>query len=1027
MKQVSRFTLFAAMLLLVCAPLFAQLTASLTGTVTTEGAGLPGVTVTISSPQMQGTRTTVTGDGGGYSFSGIPPGDYTIRFELEGMQSTTRRVQIGVAQSGRADADLRVAAVAEAITVTASAPSVLETPTVTTNISARAVEELPIPRTQLATAALAPGVNESTVSGSQLQISGGPGYDNLVLVNGVAVTETIRRQSLSLFIEDAIQETTVMTGAISAEYGGFTGGVVNSITKSGGNEFSGSLRDSLTNPVWTEKTPFQTADNRDALNNVYEATLGGFILRDRLWFFAAGRDTESTGLPQVTRIVPLGDRTTFERTSVQTERRLEGKLTGQITPKHNLAASYLDRTSSTTNNRFTATSYDLEQFSDRSDPQELTSVFYNGVLTNNLMFEARYSDMFYGIGWGNGSKFTDFVRGTIVRNNSDGAARWNSPTFCGVCDKETRTNDSWLGKANYFLSTKGMGNHNLVAGLESFSEHRYANNYQSGSNFRFFVNNATRVGEEIYPIVNPGTNVIWGSPSSDTFLVWTPIFQLQGAESDLQTDSFFVNDRWDLNQNWSFSLGLRYDKNNAVDASGVTVSDDQKISPRFNVTFDPAGNGRHRFTASYGEYASRIVEGAATAGSSGGSPAYIYYTYQGPAFNQPSNPTQYTTRQVLAMVEQWFWSQCNAQGKCGPENLDLLAQNVSHGVPGYDARIGDTLSSPYMREITVGYGVQLMQNAVARIDLVSRDWYDFYARRIDRTTPQEFDFLGIEHDMAIVENTDEITREYRGVQFQGNWRPSRLNFGLNYTWAELKGNDEQESATSGTVGNFPGSMYYPELRNFDRYQPVGYIAGQDQRHRARFWAGYDFPLPRILGALNASVLQRFDSGVPFSAVANISLSSFRNQLLGDADYCCAPSTVQYYFSERGEFRTEDIHATDLALNYRYPIGRVEIFAQGELINAFNNDSVTVVNTTVNLNTANPFNPFTTTPVECPQGLTNAQCNSQFGSTGWHWRKGGTAAALAAPGALGTFGAAPSSSSANYQTMRTYRVSLGLRF
>jgi hypothetical protein len=964
MRQVSRFTLFAAMLLLVCAPLFAQLTASLTGTVTTEGAGLPGVTVTISSPQMQGTRTTVTGDGGGYSFSGLPPGEYTVRFELEGMQSTTRRVQIGVAQSGRADADLRVAAVAEAITVTASAPSVLETPTVTTNISARTVEELPIPRTVLATAEMAPGVNTSTVSPNQLQISGGPGYDNLVLVNGVAITETIRRQALTLFIEDAIQETTVMTGAISAEYGGFTGGVVNSITKSGGNEFSGSLRDSLTNPVWTAKTPFQTADNRDALNNVYEATLGGFILRDRLWFFAAGRDTESAGLPQLTRVVPLGDNTQFERTSVQTERRLEGKLTGQITPKHNLAASYLDRSSSSTNNRFTAVSYDLEQFSDREDPQELTSVFYNGVLTNNLMVEARYSDMFYGIGWGSGGKFTDFVRGTIVRNLADGNARWNTPTFCGVCDKETRTNDSWLAKANYFLSTKGMGNHNFVAGMESFSEHRYANNYQSASNFRFFVNAATRVGEEIYPRVNPGTNVIFGNPSSSAFLIYTQIFDLQNKESDLQTDSFFVNDRWDLNQNWSFSLGLRYDKNNAVDPSGVTASDDQKISPRFNVTFDPTGNGRHRFTASYGDYASRIVEGPSTAGSSGGSPAYIYYAYTGPAFNQPDNPTQYTTRQVLAMVEQWFWSQCNAQGQCGPENLDLLAPNVAHGVPGYDARIGDTLSSPYMREITLGYGVQLMQNAVARVDLISRDWFDFYSRRVDSSTPIETDFLGIRHDIAIVENTDEIKREYRGVQFQGNWRPNRFNLGLNYTWATLEGNDEQESANSGTVGNFPGSTNYPELRNFERYQPMGRIAGQDQRHRARIWAGYDFPLPRILGALNASILHRFDSGTPYSAVANIGISSFRSQLLANADYCCAPSSVQYYFSDRGEFVTEDVQATDLALNYRYPIGRVEIFAQGELINAFNNDSVTVVNTTINLNTraGAQFNPFTTTPL-----------------------------------------------------------------
>ncbi|HEU4520666.1 MAG TPA: carboxypeptidase regulatory-like domain-containing protein, partial [Thermoanaerobaculia bacterium] len=553
--------LVLAAALLVVAPAFGQLTSTLTGTVTSDGVGLPGVTVTISSPQMQGTRTAVTGDGGGYSFSAIPPGEYTVRFELAGMQSSTRRVQIGVGQTGRADAAMRVAAVAEAITVTAATPSVLETPTVSQNISADFVEDLPIPRTVLATALLAPGVNDSTVSGSQLQISGGPGYDNLVLVNGVAITETIRRQALPLFIEDAVQETTVMTGAVSAEYGGFTGGVVNTITKSGGNEFSGSLRDSFTNPAWTEPTPTQTSDNLDTLNEVYEATLGGYILRDRLWFFAAGRDTESSSLPLFTRIVP-GDttQTQFSRVSVSTERRLEGKLTAQITPKHNIAGSYFDLSSKTTNNRFTTVSYDLEQFTDREDPRDLTSIFYNGVLTNNLMLEARYSDMFYGIGWGGGSQFTDFVRGTIVRNLSDSVARWNSPTFCGVCDKETRTNDGWLVKANYFLSTSGMGNHNLVAGVESFSEHRYANNYQSGSNFRFFVNGATRVGEELYPRVNPGTNVIWGSPSSDSFLIYTPIFELQQNESDLQTDAFFINDRWDLNQHWSFSLGARFDK-----------------------------------------------------------------------------------------------------------------------------------------------------------------------------------------------------------------------------------------------------------------------------------------------------------------------------------------------------------------------------------------------------------------------------------------------------------------------------------
>ncbi|HEU4521889.1 MAG TPA: TonB-dependent receptor [Thermoanaerobaculia bacterium] len=1014
--------------LLLVSSAAAQTTSSLTGTVTTAGSPLPGVTVTISSPQMQGTRTAVSGEGGGYSFAAIPPGDYTVRFELEGMQTATRRVQIGVGQSGRADAELNVAALAEAITVTASSASVLETPTVTTNLSARMVEELPIPRTVLATALLAPGVNDSTVSGSQLQISGGPGYDNLVMVNGVAITETIRRQAMPLFIEDAVQETTVMTGAVSAEYGGFTGGVVNTITKSGGNEFSGSLRDSFTNPSWTQPTPQQTTENTDTLNEVYEATLGGFILRDRLWFFAAGRDTESSSLPLFTRVVP-GDAssTQFSRTSVSSERRLEGKLTAQITPKHNISGSYFDLTSSTTNSRFTSTSYDLEQFTDREDPRDLKSLFYNGVLTNNLMLEARYSEAFWGVGWGSGSQYTDFVRGTIVRNLADSVARWNSPTFCGVCDKETRTNDGWLAKATYFLSTRSTGNHSLVAGVESFAEHRYANNYQSGSNFRFFVNGVTRVGEELYPRVNPGTNVIWGSSRSDSFLIWTPIFELQQNESDLKTDSVFINDRWDLNQHWSFNLGARFDKNDAVDGSGNKVSDDQKISPRLNVTFDPAGNGRQRFLFSYGEYASRIVDGPATDSSAGGTAAYLYYAYTGPAFNQPSNPTEFTTREVLAMVEQWFYSQCNAAGQCGPDNLDLLATGVGHSVPGYDVSIADTLASPYVREITFGYGLQLSSNAIVRADLVARDWRDFYGYRVDSSTPSVTDLLGIKHDLAVVETTNDVTREYRGLQLQANWRPRRFNFGVNYTLATLKGNDDQESPTSGTVGNVPASMYYPELYGFAQYKPTGYLSGEDQRHRARIWMGYDIPMPRVLGALNVSVLQRFDSGTPYSAAANISLAPYAEQLLAGTSYVSPSSSAPYYFSKRGEFRLDDIHATDLALNYRYPIGRLELFAQGELINAFNNSAVIVPNTTVNLNPANTFNPFTETPVECAQGLTNTQCNEQFGTSGWHWRKGGSAAALATPGQLGTFGKAASSNSANYQTMRTYRFSVGLRF
>ena len=1009
MKSKARNPLLFALIVLVmgAASAFAQTTATLTGTVTTDGAPLPGATVTISSPQMQGSRTAVTGDAGGYNFAGVPAGDYTILIELSGMTTVTKTVQVGPGQTGRADADLRMSVVTESISVTASAPSVLETPTVSQNIQQDLVDELPIARTVNAAALLAPGVNGNTTANNQFSISGSPGYDNLVMVNGVVISEAVRSQTLPLYIEDAIQETTIMTGGVSAEYGRFTGGVVNSITKSGGNEFSGSLRDSLSNPSWTEENPLQLTpaqQNVDKLGHVWEATFGGYLLRDRLWFFAAGRDTE-TDTPVATRLVP-GDatRTSLTSSSVTSETRYEGKLTGQITAAHSLMGSYFKSDSTQTNYQFTPASYDLESLApDRQDPRKLLTARYNGILTDNLMVEAQYTDMDWGVGIGGGARFTDPVRGTIVRNRADGNARFNSPTFCGICAEEHRANDSKLLKANYFLSSRGLGNHNLVAGWEDFSEHRFANNYQSGSNYRLFVNRVTRVGNDLYPTLLPGTG------GSAAYFIYTPIFSLQDNESDLATQSLFANDRWDLNEHWSFNVGVRYDKNDAVDSSGNVSSDDSKFSPRLSTTWDVAGDGRHRITGSYSEYASRIVEGPGTSASAAGNPAYIYYMYNGPEIN--NGTTTLNTRQALEVVFDWFLHQCNAAGECGPDNLDLLRANSGHDVPGFSSRIGPGLTSPYVREITLGYGTQIGNTAFARVDLVARDWKDFYAFRVTRESNEIVtDQLGIDHDLAIVENTNDIERNYRGVQSQFAWRPGRFNVGLNYTWSKLRGNDEQETATSGTVGNQPGSIYYPELNGHARYQPVGYLNG-DSRHRARAWVGYDVPLPAFLGRLNATVLQSFDSGTPYSAAllppplgAGLDLSDYFDELTAGAGYESASDLGQYYFSDRGEFRLDDVSSTDVALNYGYPIGRFALFAQGEALNVFNRQTATIVNTTVTQ--LAPFNPFTETPVE-----------------GVHWRKGAnfgrpTSATASIP--LNAF-------TSNFQVARTYRFSVGFRF
>ena len=118
----------------------------------------------------------------------------------------------------------------------------------------------------LAAINLAPGVQATGPNGG-IAISGAMSFENLFMVNGVVVNENLRGQPLDLFIEDALQETTITTAAVSAEFGRFSGGVVQAITKSGGNEFSGSFRTTFGNDDWMALTPFpndRRSDKRGA-------------------------------------------------------------------------------------------------------------------------------------------------------------------------------------------------------------------------------------------------------------------------------------------------------------------------------------------------------------------------------------------------------------------------------------------------------------------------------------------------------------------------------------------------------------------------------------------------------------------------------------------------------------------------------------------------------------------------------------------------------------------------------------------
>jgi Ca-activated chloride channel family protein len=155
---------FALFALCLATPLAAQTSASLTGIVTGAGRPIAGISVTIASPALQGTRSALTGETGAYNFPALPPGDYTITFEGAGLETLRTPAILRLLQSSRVDAEMSPAGLRDAVTVVADAPSVLNTPEVSTSLTLRDIERLPIPRNQLATAQFAPGVTGNTLS-----------------------------------------------------------------------------------------------------------------------------------------------------------------------------------------------------------------------------------------------------------------------------------------------------------------------------------------------------------------------------------------------------------------------------------------------------------------------------------------------------------------------------------------------------------------------------------------------------------------------------------------------------------------------------------------------------------------------------------------------------------------------------------------------------------------------------------------------------------------------------------------------
>jgi hypothetical protein len=963
-------------ILLKTLPSFAQqgATAELTGRVSSAGQALPGVTITLDSDGLQSSRTTSSGENGGYLFALLPPADYRLRFDLAGFSSAERRLQISLAGVTRVDADLQPAAMTETITVESSHAVAPAGAAMALNARASHLEKMPGSRDVTAAVLLS---SNATAFGphNRIVIAGAPSWDSLYLIDGVAVSEYLTGQPHNLFIEDAIEEIAVQTGAVSAEYGRFTGGVVTTLTKRGGNEFRGSLRDTATNAAWTRRTRWiEQPAPLDHIDHKVEATLGGFLLKDRLWFFSAGRKAKATSQSFTTP-------TNIAYEALSEEQRWDAKLTAEILPRHSVIASYTNtllEEQNVTDTRGSGRVVDLGALiPDRSQPVNLLALTYEGIASSKTFAEIHVSQKRYALR-GNGGRSRDRIIGTlIVARNLN--ANMNAPLGCGICGDDARNSNSLSAKTSHYTDTR-FGNHTVVMGAEGFRENRRNAGTRSASEFN--IQAAAQItGSHAYPRFDSTSLIVWNRPHPST----GPSFKSRTA---------YVNDRWDIGR-LSVNLGMRYDRNHASDGVGQLIAADGNLSPRFSATFDLRDDGRQRLMASWGRFASKILE-------SGGAPQQIGifdqfgWRYLGPPINVGPGPLVLAP-EALARLFAWFDSVGGVQNR---QYLTFFTDPIA------STAFSDSLKSPAVDERTFGYTMQFRSGFV-RADYVERNWRNFYAARVDTTTGQSIDEAGNKLDVAWVINDDKETiRSYRAVQLQGTWRKGHASVGGGYTFSKLRGNDDEEEGALNAPRNLPLRAWYPEFLGYPSRRPIGYLL-QDQRHRARVWMGYTAPVGR--GLLSTFLLQSFDSGHPYSAVAVIDPTGltpgteFENMPANPGYVLNQIKTGAYYFSQRGAFRTDDIFSTDLAMSYEIPYRGLEMFLKADVLNIFNNAAVDSVDTEVitrfgggALSGLRAFNPFTETPIE-----------------GVHYRLSPSFGQPTGP--------------ESYQRPRTFRLSFGARF
>jgi outer membrane receptor protein involved in Fe transport len=865
----------------------AQTTSNIVGRVADEqGNPLPGAAVDASGPALQGTRAAVTDSQGRYRLSLVPPGTYVLTYSLQGFAREKQNgVAVGLGKDTTLNANLHISTTAEMTVMSEAAALDFTSTAVGTNLDNRAVTTLPTGRNYSSLAQVVPGVSSDANPGnpdqSTITVYGSSGSENAFYIDGVNTTGAeYGFQGKELNFE-FIQALDVKTGGYEAEYGRSTGGIVNVITKSGGNDFHGDVfgyydSDRLqasADPVVSNTT------SAGYTRKDFGLGLGGFILKDRLWFFGAYDRVDNTQ----DNTLPEGPRAGQVARSESTRDLASGKLTFKLSQSQTVIGTvFLDPRD------------DTGAINDATHSLNGDPLTYDGKKSfGGTDFALRYEGLF-GARWlltaqgarhkekndvGPASAAGDVIQYQDVQNNF-----YQTGGF-GLIQNKDFTRDMFT-----FSATAYLGAHEAKFGVEY--EHESANvlkRMSGGQQVSVFAN-AVNPGKPVY------SHYYWTTP--DATVANAPVSALN-ASPEHKVWTLYVQDRWTVLPNLTVNLGLRWDRQEIADASGVTqIVLRNDFAPRFGFAWDPTKDQKTKVYGSYGRYYEQLsMDLVIRSFSYERQPSIVNYS-----------PTS-TTPDPKAEAD--------------------LGQ-TSKILGGFTEPSDPNLRNQYIHEYILGAEREVTRNVVVGLKGIYRNYgevvEDFLCRG-DGTYCIGNPGKGIMERLYTLDYSQtfpspEATRTYKGIQldvtksFANNWWGQ-----ASYIYSKLEGNFDGLYSPFTNVGADPNISaafdyydFFTDGKNLNRITNNGPLSN-DRRHQVKLSGYYVFPF-----GLSVGTTAFYRSGTPITRYG----------------YSDAYGRYEFFLTPRGdEGRTPANYDLDLHLGYPLALGPVKVNFLVDVFNLFN--------------------------------------------------------------------------------------------